>query len=80
MVDRRLWVYVHCPHCNRMMQRPFARLRVAVTDSHGARYGQACRVVVVPDPVGDDHQVHLVPEQMSFEEMMQQVLMKLVPV
>jgi hypothetical protein len=51
------------------MMRPFARLRVAVTDSHGG-----CRVIVVPDPEGRAHQVYLVPDGVEMETVLQRVL------
>lgn len=54
------------------MSRPFALLRVAVTDSHGGH--PRCRVVVVPDPTGKAHVVHRVADGVEFETVMQRVL------
>lgn len=65
-------VHLQCPHCGSWMRhRTFHRVRVAVTDSHEragqlGKKGKMCRVVVVPDPTGDQHVVFRVEDQMEF--------------
>lgn len=75
-----LWTYIQCPHCRTWMGSPFARMRVPVTNTHRTvadPHGRRCRVIVVPDPAGTAHEVHLVPAGERYEDAMQRILMEL---
>lgn len=59
------------------MPPPFARIRVPVTNTHPKGtdpHGKRCRVVVLPDPDGDHHEVHRVADGQRFEDVMQTLL------
>jgi hypothetical protein len=63
------------------MPPPFHRVRVAISNTHVRirdPHGPRCRVVVVPDPRGEQHQVHLVRDGERFEDVMQRVVQQLV--
>lgn len=71
------WVRIRCPHCSTLMPPPFARLRVAVANTHSKSFdphGKRCRVVVIPDPHGDAHEVIRVPDGQTFETVLQSCL------
>lgn len=76
-----LWVRdIPCPHCGGVIDTPLPRQRTAIANTHnpnkhrsGARV-PLCRVVVVPDPIGEAHQVHRVPDGVDRETVMQRVL------
>lgn len=62
------------------MPPPFARLPVAVANTHAKehdRHGSRCRVIVRPDPTGDNHEVYRVSEGETLENAMQRVLTKM---
>jgi len=77
-----LWCRVQCSHCGTWIPKPFARLRVAVADTHVRAdnpHGPRCRVIVVPALVeGGKHEVHRVPDGSAIETMMQRVLEEIV--
>lgn len=60
-----------------MIPQPFARLRVAVANTHARAddpHGARCRVIVVAALEGSKHDVHRVPDGIAMETMMQRVL------
>lgn len=74
---KKLWCNIRCPYCGAVMPQPFARLRVAVSAPHNNPsnpHGTRCRVIVVPDPVGENHQVTKVPHGVEAYTVMQRVL------
>lgn len=73
----KLWKQVRCPHCSALIPQPFARLKVAVSNTHqrpSDPHGARCRVIVVPDPTGDKDQVTLVPHGVEAYTVLQRVL------
>lgn len=71
---------IPCPHCGGMIDTPMARDRTAIANTHNPnkhRPGHRvplCRVIVVPDPAGNAHQVHRVPDGVEPKTVMQRVL------
>ena len=59
--------YLDCTECNQGISEPFSRYSgpVPFVHGHGAR---RCRLIVWPDPTGDDHRVWHVPHQLSLED------------
>lgn len=67
---------VVCPFCGQTIQKVFARMRTPVANSHrvDASGSKNCRVVVVIDPKGDQHQVHRVPDGITDRTVMQRLM------
>lgn len=65
-VLRELFAYVTCPACRRLIRLPFSRSSGPVPYVHRDRNTE-CRLVVHPDPVGENHNVLIVPDGVSIE-------------
>ncbi len=66
-----------CPLCNQRMKNVFARMSGPVDGTHRRRAGQnrlhgkPCRVIVIPDPVGDNHRILPVPDNIRLADMLE---------
>ena len=80
MPDRSLVVdNVRCNFCGTIIPKVFARAAVPVTNSHRPAsdphtHTNYCRVIVVIDPLGNDHQIHRVPEGVSERTVLQRLM------
>lgn len=73
--DRELLVYVgDCPACGREIKEPFARGSLVPYRHLTGRDRSDCRLVVLTDPIGDDHLIQPVPKGSgTLEEAMQKL-------
>lgn len=67
---------IRCPYCGWLIEGPFYRAKIPVAKTHspaGKPHAARCRVIVVPDPVGERHEVHKVHDGESKEQAMERV-------
>ena len=67
-------VYLRCPVCGRKIEEPFVRGSGPVAFVHRHRGRKNARLVVVPDPDGDDHRIFRVGGDRSIEAVLIELL------
>lgn len=69
-------LYFTCIACGGDIYPGFSRLSGPVKHLHyhRARHKQPCRLIVVPDPVGDEHEMIEVPDEDSMDDYLQREL------
>ena len=67
-------IFLFCPVCDSRINLPFVSTSGPVPFIHRSRTGQLCRLVVTPDPVGNDHQVVKVGKKVFVETALEEVL------
>lgn len=69
---------VRCSLCGAVIPKVFARIAVPVANAHrrpcDTTHSSMCRVIVVIDPNGKNHQVHRVPDGVEDRVVMQRVM------
>lgn len=66
-----------CPICRQRMKQVFARMSGPVDGTHRKRagknrlHGKPCRVIVIPDPVGTEHRVVVVPDDKRLADILE---------
>lgn len=74
----RRWIYLDCPVCRRRLDGPFSRFSGPIPYLHyrrGANHtGRACRLLIIPDPIGNAHEVREVPQGMTLEDALDRAL------
>lgn len=68
MTDLTDLVYVTCPRCRRPIRHPFARHSGPVVYVHHRPQRSPCRLLIVVDQRGEQHDVRVVPESQSLED------------
>jgi hypothetical protein len=67
-------VYVTCPACRRKIEEPFQRYSGPVVFVHRHGKKPPARLIVTPDPHGEDHRVQHVRNDVSLEDALVWVL------
>lgn len=61
-------VYLTCPACKDPIRQPFSRTSGLIPFVHLRRHHSPCRLLIRPAPVGEEHQLLIVPDGIRIED------------
>jgi len=68
-------VYIHCPHCSARIREPFNRFSGPVAFLHRPNANKLpCRMIIWPDPSGNEHRAWRVGRDQSLEDMLNRAI------
>lgn len=74
----RRWIYLDCPACGKRLDGPFSRYSGPITHLHHRRGvgqgGRACRLLIIPDAIGHNHEVREVAPGVALEAALDEAL------